>query len=77
MRKLPIIYRKLPSGKFSVWLLNLNIGSIIFSETTKTYFINFINISDEVVECKDKYEVAATAQEKANEFIDSVLKESE
>lgn len=61
----------------SIWLLYLHIGTLSFSETIGSYFINFKNISDEVHECKTKGEVAVTVNEVANKFIDDILEGTE
>lgn len=70
---LPILYRPVRDGDVQVWLIGIQIGLISFSQTTKTYFINYKNISDVVVDFPTKKEVAEDVKKKVIEFIHEVI----
>lgn len=74
--KLPIIYRKLPSGKIAVWLLYLHIANITYSDACKSWFINFTNLSDEVHQYNSKAECDTAVRRVAAQFLTECLEQN-
>lgn len=72
-KSLPIIYHKLPSGKIHVSLIAVPVATITYSETVKSWFVNFINISDVVAELETKKECVDLISEKVVEYLTDVF----
>lgn len=74
--KLPIIYHKLPSGKIHVTLIAVPVANVSYSETLKSWFVYFLNISDVVAECNSKKECIRLIEDKVVEYLKDVLDET-
>ncbi len=70
--RLPIIYRKMPSGAHSIWLLHVHIASVSYSEVLKSWWIKW-NWWSETEECKDKKEVDIVIRTKIKDFLIEIL----
>ena len=69
---LPIVYRK-QTKKTAAFLIGIHIANVTFSETSKTYFVNFREISDDVVELNNMEEVEKEIENAVVKFLEDCL----
>jgi hypothetical protein len=61
----------MPSGAFQAWLHCLVVAKIVKSETTKSYFVHFHNISTDVYEFQTKKKCDEKIREVIQDFLNN------
>lgn len=71
--KLPVIIHQRSYKRWLAYLLYIPVAAVLYSETTKTYFVHFTNISDAMLECKDQEEFTLAINVACEQFVQELL----